>query len=734
LDKDRLAQQNCAGMCGIAGIILDELDPRGAAWIGEMTQRLYHRGPDDGGAVVFGLGGTPVVERRLGRPDEAVAWDHLAVHVGLGARRLAIIDLSPAGRQPMPATGGQVWIVFNGEIYNHEALRDDLRGRGMVFVGRSDTEVFLAAYRAWGRDCFARLEGMWAAAILDWGARRVFLSRDRLGIKPLYLTRFERGIAFASEIKSLLPLPGAARGVNEARLRDFLSQGLVDHTDETLFDGVWSMPPGCWLEIDLRTRTSMESVGAMHRYWRPDCGAAAKEPLALAREPLALARGCIVGGGRAAPPATAEDGCATPQDFADAATSVRETLRQAVRSHLRSDVPVGSCLSGGIDSSAIVTLAHSIVAGGSALWPNWSQHTFTASLAGSPLDETHHADAVVQACPGLRGHTVEPTAERLLADLPTLVRHQEQPFGSPSIYMQWEVMRLARETGVTVLLDGQGGDELFCGYEGYLPPYLAHLLRGGRLPTFLREFRAGRAHFGARALATHVGAHLLPRRLRDALRRGVNVVRPRWLAADLFTVDEPPDMYAALRVTPPEAPPGLHGDGALSRFLWSVLLRDSLPSLLRFEDRNSMAFSIEARVPLLDRALVELAMGLPVEWKLGGGQLKRVLREALRGLVPEAILARRDKIGFTAPTAPWMHGGLSEWWYDLLASKSFRERGCFRPQGVRRLVERFERAAASSAHPARATNSCSPSVCTHLATAIWRLAIVEQWARQFLDG
>ena len=269
------------------------------------------------------------------------------------------------------------------------------------------------------------------------------------------------------------------------------------------------MPPGCWLEIDLRTRTSMESVGAMHRYWRPECGAA------VPSHGLQAVRSGERGmNATARARSTAEGGCATPQGIADAATSVRETLRQAVRSHLRSDVPVGSCLSGGIDSSAIVTLVHSLVAGGSARWPNWSQHTFTASLPGSPLDETHHADAVVQACPGLRGHTVEPTAERLLADMPTLVRHQEQPFGSPSIYMQWEVMRLARETGVTVLLDGQGGDELFCGYEGYLPPYLAHLLRGGRLPTFLREFRAGQAHFGARALATHVGAHLLPRRLR----------------------------------------------------------------------------------------------------------------------------------------------------------------------------------------------------------------------------
>ncbi|MBN2563214.1 MAG: asparagine synthase (glutamine-hydrolyzing) [Phycisphaerae bacterium] len=675
-------------MCGIAGLVLDELDLRGAAWLTAMTQQLRHRGPDDGGAVVFGLNGTPVVNLVLGGVDEDVAWGRVAAAVGLGSRRLAVIDVSPAGHQPMSSPDGNVWIVFNGEIYNDGVLRSELRDRGMAFSGRSDTEVFLAAYRAWGCRCFARLEGMWAAAIVDWGARQVVLSRDRLGIKPLYLTRFDRGVAFASEIKALLQLPGALRGVNEARLRDFLSEGLVDHTDDTLFEGIWSMPAGCWATMDLRTRGDSDTVGAVRRYWRPDGRWE----------------------GEHVEPASSQAGLQA------AAEHVRSALGGAVRSHLRSDVPVGSCLSGGLDSSAVVSLVHSTVAEGVEVGENWSQHTFTASLPGSPLDETRHAEAVVNACKGLRWHTVEPTAGGLLEDMAALVWHQEQPFGSPSIFMQWEVMRLARDTGVTVLLDGQGGDELFCGYEGYLPAYLAHLLRHGGLGAFGREFRgAVRDHFRAAPLVGHVGAHMLPRGARAHLRRRVKTWRQRWLARELFAVTEAPRMFESMRVTQPGEIGVLRRDTALSRHLWSILLRESLPSLLRYEDRNSMAFSIEARVPLLDRAFVELAMRLPVSQKIRDGQLKLVLREAVRGVVPEPVLARRDKVGFAAPTAEWMHGDLRHWWRDLLTSQSFRDRGCFETAGVKRLTERFIRGDASAAVP------------------IWRMAIVEQWARQFLD-
>lgn len=665
-------------MCGIAGYLLDEINPVAADWLTAMTQRLFHRGPDDGGAVVFGMNGTPTVERALGRPGEAVDWSFVPVKVGVGARRLSIVDLSEAGHQPMSSTDRRVWLAYNGEVYNHAALRSELCEHGMTFRGRSDTEVVLAAYRVWGGACFERLDGMWAAAIVDWSAGRMVLSRDRLGIKPLYLSRFDGGMGFASEIKSLLVLPGATGGVNEARLRDFLCDGSVDHTDETLFEGIWSLPAGCAIELDLRARGEMHAGGAVRRYWQP---------------------------------------ASDLRDADDAAEQVAQLLRESVQAHTTGDVPIGSCLSGGLDSSAIVSLVHRLRETDDAACPHLTQHTFTASLPGSQLDEAAYARSVIEACGGLESHTTQPTAERLAADMASLMWHQEQPFGSPSIYMQWEVMRAAKTAGVTVLLDGQGGDELFCGYAGFIPAYLAHLFRRGHAGSFHREYRAARTtHFKTGGLLRHVAAALLPAASRQQLRLRDFVKRRPWLDGDLFFPEPAPAMCAVLNLTPPEPLAAAHEGSALARRLWAALTSDSLPALLRFEDRNSMAFSIEARVPLLDRRLVESAMRLPVSRKIRDGRLKCVLREAIHGIVPAAVLNRTDKIGFTAPTAQWMRGGLNDWWREAVTSRSFLERGCFAPKGVLSLISRFDAGDDGAA------------------SALWRAAIVEQWARGFLDG
>ncbi|MFQ5430421.1 MAG: asparagine synthase (glutamine-hydrolyzing) [Phycisphaerae bacterium] len=666
-------------MCGIAGILLDEIDPAAADWLTAMTQRLYHRGPDDGGAVLFGMNGRPTVERRFGPPGEAVDWSFVPVKLGLGARRLAVVDRTEAGHQPLAGPDGRVWLVFNGEIYNHNALRSELSSRGMRFRGHGDTEVLHAAYRSWGCGCFERLDGMWAAAIVDWVAGRMVLTRDRLGIKPLYLARFEGGMAFASEIKSLLVLPGITRSANEARLGDFLCDGLVDHTNETLFENIWALPPGCWIELDLRGKGTMHAGGAVRRYWRPRFD-------------------------WSNPPA-------------DAPREVARVLADSVAAQLRADVPIGSCLSGGVDSAAIVSLAHDLRGETVAAHGQWTQHTFTAALPGNELDETRHARAVVEACPGLVSHQVAPTAERFLDEIDALMWHQEQPFGSPSIYMQWEVMRLARASGVTVVLDGQGADELLCGYEGFIPSYLAHLLRHGRSLTFRREYSvAKRTHFKRGGLAGHVVAALLPEATRNRLRRSRSLAERPWLVRDLASVEPAPDFHQCLDLRPPDPDADLRHESALARRLRAVLSAESLPSLLRFEDRNSMAFSIEARVPFLSRSFVDLALRLPPETRIRTGRLKWVLREAMRGRVPDVILDRRDKIGFAAPTTAWMRGGLDDWWRERLTSKSFLDRGCFEPKGILGLIRRFDAGDGS------------------MTGEVWRLAIVEQWARQFLDG
>jgi len=662
-------------MCGIAGVMFDAVNGEAASLLTRMTQLLHHRGPDDGGAVVFGAGGTPAVARRLGRPSEAVDWGGARAAVGIGARRLAIIDLSERGRQPM-AADGNVWITFNGEIYNHAALRDELARRGMPFESTSDTEVALAAYRAWGPECFCRFSGMWAIAIVDWVAGRMILSRDRLGIKPLYLAEFDGGHAFASEIKALLLLPGVSRDVNEARLRDFLVSGMIDHTNETLYEGVWAMQPGTWLEIDLRPPSMTATLGTSRMFFPPDEAAPGPE--------------------------------VSPAEWLSCIDS-------SILSHLRSDVPVGSCLSGGIDSSTIVASIQSLTK--NQCLPHWTQHSFSAVLPGDPLDESRYLDAFHAARPGLHDHRVTPNATRLVGELERIVWHQDEPFGSPSILMQWEVMRLASEHGVTVLLDGQGADELFCGYPGYFPPYIADAILNLRWTRAAREFWSDplKQHYSFGSLFAHVAGQILPRPVRTALRGWRDRRKCDWLAGELLAADELTVLPYQQRIPCGERKvPSLARNG-FQRFCWEMLLSTSLPSLLHFEDRNSMAFSIEARVPFLDYPFFMHAMLMTPTRKLSGGWTKFILREAIAGRVPDAIRLRTDKIGFAAPTNAWLRGPMREWWKDLLSSKKFAERGCFERAGVERLTKRFEAGNGRAALP------------------IWRMAIAETWARRMLD-
>ncbi|MCA9255589.1 MAG: asparagine synthase (glutamine-hydrolyzing), partial [Phycisphaerales bacterium] len=493
-------------MCGIAGILLDEIDPAMPARLAAMTQTMFHRGPDDGGGVVFGMGGRPSVERRFPNKDDAPDWSYVSAKLGVATRRLAIVDRSDAGRQPMASDDGRVWLVYNGEIYNHESLRSELAGQGMRFRGHSDTETLLNGYRAWGSEVFAKLEGMYACAIVDWSAGRMFLARDFFGVKPLYLCRFDGGMAFASEIKALLTLPGQPAGINEAVLRDFLCDGRIDTSDDTIFEDIWSLPGGAMLELDLRGKGTMHAGGQISFVARPFAA-----------------------------------------DRVSRTDALRESLRASVRQHLLGEAPIGSCLSGGLDSSSIVCLASEIRRTGE--FDQLSQHTFTAVLPGDALDESDYAQAVIDACDGLESHRVTPSPERFVECVRDLMRHQEQPFGSPSIYMQWEVMRLAREAGVTVLLDGQGGDELFCGYEGHIPMYLADLLRRGRLLRFRREFKAAKGgHYAGRKLLKHVFASLLHAATRDRMRRTEWAVKRPWLDPEIFAPEPSPKMNERLDI------------------------------------------------------------------------------------------------------------------------------------------------------------------------------------------
>jgi len=601
-------------MCGLAGIVDFDRPPERATVEGWLDA-LAHRGPDGRGVY----------------EDDGVCLGHL---------RLAIIDLSDAGLQPMERDGVQ--LLHNGEIYNYVELREELRAKGHRFSSGTDSEVLLAAYREWGVRCVERFNGIWAFVIWDAPRRTLFCSRDRFGVKPLYY-RLDRGrFAFASE-----PFPLRQEGANLAAVREYLEHGYLDHGDETFFAGVRRLPPAHCLELE-------PSGLRLWPYWR-------LEPRDPPAEPVA---------------------------------AVRETFLDAVRLQLRSDVPVGTCLSGGIDSSAIsVGVAHQ---------GHSRQKTVTAYFEDAGFDERPFARAVVDRT-GADAHWVTFSAADLVADLPAIVQAQGEPFGSTSICAGWYVMREARRAGLTVMLDGQGGDEIFAGYRAFFGYRLADLLRSGHVLEAGAELRAFAAANGARWGAVAFAAPHVPERARLAARARLRG------AAGLIATDLPPrHEHADVN--------GAAFPDRLRRQLHLVLSRRGLPELLRYEDRNSMAHSLEARVPFLDHRLVELAFSLDGGQLIRRGETKSVLRRALVDMLPPEVRARRDKLGFVTPEHRFLRGALGDLAADVFASQAFRERGFVDAEAARRRLERHR------------------SGRLRAGMELWRALNLELWAQRFLDG
>ncbi|MGV1003184.1 MAG: asparagine synthase (glutamine-hydrolyzing) [Candidatus Nanopelagicales bacterium] len=601
-------------MCGLTALF----SPSGAAELGAvvaMTDLIAHRGPDSEGFVVIGTDAArpfagpdtdpaslradvPFAPRAAAASDPAARGQAV-----LGHRRLSILDLSPTGHQPMSDAAGDIWLVFNGEIYNFVELRAQLIGLGHRFFGNSDTEVLLAAYREWGVEALPRLRGMFGFVLVDLRTGSALLARDRFGIKPLYYSRTaDGGLAVASEIKSLVI--GQPPVVNGRRLYDFLNFAIHDHTTETMFAGVEQVPAGGYLHLLLAD----PAVFTPQRWWQ-------------------LRAGEFRG------------------DLTEAGRQYAGLLRVAVDEHLRSDVPVGSCLSGGLDSSTIVSLmAEELAArgGGEPL------RTFTATSIDAKLDESGWAQLVVERT-GAEAFQVEPDMAGLPDLLPQLVWHQDEPFGSTSILAQWEVFGLAQRSRTTVLLDGQGADEQLAGYTYYFGYRLAELASRGQLGQLRRELAAlTRLHPEALRRALMLTGYL-------SVPPGVGRRAGRLIGAP----GQDPDSWLSREALGVAGfPDPLEEVGARTRSVRDLALAQltasNLPMLLRYEDRDSMAHSIEARVPFLDHRVVEFAVSLPSEQLISDGMTKRVLREAVRDVVPEPIRTRVDKIGFATAEERWM--------------------------------------------------------------------------------
>jgi asparagine synthase (glutamine-hydrolysing) len=558
-----------------------------------------------------------------GPDDEAF---YRSAQFSAGFRRLKIIDLSNDARQPMSDETGRYWIIFNGEIYNYKELREELAKVGFSFRTKSDTEVLLKAFMHWGDECLARLNGMFAFLIWDKIEQSLFGARDRFGEKPLYWVQQGDTICFASEIKGLFPLLGEVPEANALIIRNYLQSGQADAVQETFYKGIRSIPAAHKLVIR-RGRMAVQS------YWK------------------------LV---------AAEVACDEP------ISRIRELFIDSVKLRLRSDVPVGTCLSGGIDSGAIVCTMSRILQD-SAIQAN--RKTFTAAYP-----EFDEADLVreINHQTGSIGHSITP-APTSIHDLSNLLRFHDEPFHSFSAFASFQVMKLAKDNGVTVVLNGQGADEMLAGYPKYINSYIRDLLFQGSC------FAAWRAAKESSRLTGMSGAISMLRTLRKSamtigresswLNGLRNLSRKRKATEGLGLTPEFADVTNELGLTQANSFTGK--GGALKRQLHYSLTVAHLPLYLRVEDRNSMANSLESRLPFLDHRLAEFVFSLPISLFMQGGTNKYLFREAMAGILPDSVRQKKEKFGFPTPDVGWLYGKFREEIIELLESPEFSSRGIF---------------------------------------------------------
>lgn len=627
-------------MCGIAGV-LGGADP--IRIVNRMLSFQAHRGPDGEGVW------------HVDFPDGHILC--------LGHRRLSILDLSEAGHQPMVDATGNFVLTFNGEIYNYLETRTELVALGIEFRSHTDSEVLLEAYKRWGADCLSKFNGMFAFTIYDRARGVLFCARDRYGEKP-FLFCFGKGFfAFASEYKALLQHPGLSLDIDEWRLlraAHNASTGL-DADRQTVFNDVQQLLPGEAMEVDVRSLD--------HRiwtYWRI-------EPQPLREQ----------------------------ADEEDVFAEFRDLLIDSVKLRLRSDVPVGSCLSGGLDSSAIVCIVRQL------LGDDAPYNTFTGRFPGTAADEWRYAEQVIDAT-GVVSYVVEPTVDRFVDELPGFTWMNELPVGSSSQFAQWCVFDLARQYNVTVLLDGQGADECLGGYEQYFARYVETLRVRGETSRLERELPEIHSRY-PRALTppTRGLRDRLPFPLRHFLsnRFGLGTNLLYGLKVDV-----------AQRIDTENAFEILDGFDPLA----SALVRDTfggyLTTLLRYGDRNSMAHSREVRLPFCDHRIAEFVFRLPPRLLMGQIQTKRLLRESMRGILPEGIRTRWNKQGFRPPQDLWFRSPrfLKEV-EETLAAASRGSDSPWLPHWWSNALGRVREGEAS------------------LGWVIWQPFIIEQWRRHFLQ-
>ncbi len=594
-------------MCGIAGILsLRTGNPDLKNWLQNMTNILRHRGPDDEGFTFFtndeiectGGKDTPanVYESRYPFSPQLITHNSQPT-TALGHRRLSILDTSAAGHQPMCDVSKRYWIVFNGEIYNYKEVKAELLFLGHIFFSHSDTEVIIQAYIAWGKDCVLKFNGMWSFAIYDATEKSFFCSRDRFGVKPFYYFISPEYFAFASELKALVSLPFIDKKLNEKAVFDYLVIGQTELESEGFFKNILELEPSYNLFL--------------------------KDGKVIKQKYYTL-------------PYNSKNETFSEKKKNEYVGQVSFLIYEAVKLRLRSDVPVGACLSGGIDSSALVCTANNLRNGTDPF------HVFTSVFPGSSVDESFWAKKVVEAT-GAKWHTIETKPSQIFEDYESLIYAQDIPFFGSSTLSQSNVMKLVHDTGIKVTLDGQGADELFSGYGQHF--YVKGL-------NDLQNF-----NFKELLNLDSSGASSTREFTRFLLKKSLNLW-PERLEFKLLK-ESKYDLQLLNQKFTKNNQNRFHLEKAfltsnLNQHLYNEYSGPPLKYLMRTADRNSMRYSVESRVPFADdHKLAEYMFSIPSAYKIHQGTSKYLLRESMKGVIPDAIRLRKDKKGFVTPELKW---------------------------------------------------------------------------------
>lgn len=567
-------------MCGIFGVISNNgIDNKK---LSNVSRVISHRGPDDEGIILFNLDNGNFAQFRGEDTIQEISYPFLNETKQFNAsflhRRLSIIDLSPAGHQPMSYHDNKLWITYNGEVYNYLEIKAELLSKGYKFYTQSDTEVILASYKEWGTECVKHFNGMWAFAIWDKLNHLIFLSRDRVGVKPLFYYNNNDQFIFCSEIKGIKTYLDNKLTLKEKKIYEYLIRGqiLVGEADDTIFEDVRQLMAGSNL-VFKQNKISVE------KYWS----------LKLTRNKLT---------------------------FNENVERFSELFLQSIKYRLRSDVEVGTCLSGGLDSSSLVSFASKKF--------DKRFHTFSAVWPGEKCDESYFVEKVNNKYQCF-SNSFTPDLDNILEVIDKEIWYQEIPLPGSSLLAQWFVMEKAKEYNIKVLLDGQGADEILSGYPFYLPVYINEMIYSLKWNELFKYYSS--LHKNNYNLKWFI--HFQKYRFISPYRKAVHPIKKIFSNKYIFSAKHSNRSKCV----------------SLPKYLKDQIERATLPSLLHFEDRNSMAHSVESRVPFLDYSLLEFSVNIPTEQKIQGALTKVILREAMKDYLPEEVYKRTDKIGFSTP-------------------------------------------------------------------------------------